>query len=174
MRNIQTIINFNPALDWVPFSDRNISETTCSNNYYSQKFSTIQTCPGAARFGSVKIDEFVRPPNLRKPRHRVKTKKTHNAIWSRVRRISAWHGFSGLFWCAKRLHCKPLVKRQHSPGVAYTIPSTIRIPSQGLQVMYQFSIHHYGGGLRPRPPQWGTAFGGPPRCGAIHDGGWKN
>ena len=53
----------------------------------------IQTCPGTPRFGSVKTDEFVRPPNLCKPRIPVETKGPLSAIWSRVHRISARDNF---------------------------------------------------------------------------------
>ena len=48
----------------------------------------IQTCPGTTRLGLVKIGGFVRSPHLRKPRIPVATKKTRNAIWSWVHKIS--------------------------------------------------------------------------------------
>ena len=50
---------------------------------------SFQTCSGTTRFGPIKTDGFVRSPDLRKPRLAIETKKTRNAIRSRVHRISA-------------------------------------------------------------------------------------
>jgi len=59
-----------------------MSENTCSNSGCSHKLSTTQTCPGTIRVGPVnkKNGEFVRPPNIRKPRVPVETKQTCNVL----------------------------------------------------------------------------------------------
>ena len=40
-----------------------------------------------------------------------------------------------------------------------------------LHLSIYLPIHHYGGGLRPPPQQWGLPSAAPHRCG-FHSGGW--
>ncbi len=47
----------------------------------------LKSCPGTTRFGPVKTVRFVQSQNLCKPGIPIETKKTWNAIRSRVHRI---------------------------------------------------------------------------------------
>jgi len=90
-------------------------ENTYNNNYCSQKLSIIQTCPGNIRFGPVKTDYLFRPSNISKPRVSAETKRTRNAIGSRVHRISAQDDFAGPVSTPKCVFCgEALVKLQNT------------------------------------------------------------
>jgi len=81
--------------------------------------------PGTTCFGSMKAGRFVQPPTLRKPGIPVETKKTRNAIWSRVHRISARDHFSGPVSWQKRFFVHQIIKLQNPKCcLIYTVNRT--------------------------------------------------
>ena len=62
---------------------------------------SCQSCKlswGTTRWGCIKTDEFVRPPNIRNAIMPAETKKTRNTIRSRVHRKSTRDNSPGPFW----------------------------------------------------------------------------
>jgi len=101
-------------LVWCRFWHGDISETTFSINYCFDKLSIIQTCPGTTRFGAIKTVRFIQSPNLRKPGVPIETKKTRNAIRTRVHRISARDNFSRPVSLQNVFFVRAIVKLQNT------------------------------------------------------------
>ena len=80
--------------------------------------SVIQAGRGTTRSGPMKINRFVHSPSFRKPGTPIETKKTRNAIWSRVHRTSARDHFSGPVSWQKRFLRRTNTKASEHQSVA--------------------------------------------------------
>lgn len=89
--------------------------------YYQLLLSKVVYHPNLSWDNSLwigKADEFVRPPNRRKHRILIETKKTTNAIWSQAHRILSRDHFLDPFGERKSMDCETFAKLQHSLCVA--------------------------------------------------------